>query len=128
MSTITINAGAFIDALAKAIVEALRTQPDTPAPAPVPAPVPVGPRVPSRQWYKVNDAAEVLGVADQLIYQELKRGDVPGARKMGRRWLVPGAWVEGISDGIMPVDRPSPSKKPRGRPRKNRKRGPDDDG
>ncbi|HXF37411.1 MAG TPA: helix-turn-helix domain-containing protein [Actinomycetota bacterium] len=47
---------------------------------------------------RVAEAAQLLGVAVSTAYAACRRGELP-ARRIGRRWVVPGAalrrWLEG---------------------------------
>lgn len=36
----------------------------------------------------VPEAAELLGVSQDLAYSRARRGELPGAFQLGRRWLV----------------------------------------
>ena len=37
---------------------------------------------------KIGEAAQVLGIARQTAYDLAVRGELPGALRLGRRWVV----------------------------------------
>jgi excisionase family DNA binding protein len=47
----------------------------------------------------IEEAAKVLGIARQTAYDLAARGGLPGARRLGKRWIVSlktlNAWLEG---------------------------------
>lgn len=61
---------------------------------------------------RVDEAARLLGVAVSTAYAACRRGELP-ARRIGRRWVVPGAalrrWLEGApaagepGEGVRPL-------------------------
>jgi len=44
----------------------------------------------------VGVAAEILGVSNTAIHGMLKRGEIPGAKRIGSWWRIPRAEVERI--------------------------------
>ena len=48
---------------------------------------------------KVGEAAEMLGIGRQTAYNLATQGELPGALRLGRRWVVSrkalDAWLEG---------------------------------
>ena len=52
----------------------------------------------------VPEAAEMLGISKDLAYDLARRGELPGAFQLGRRWLVSlvklRAAVHGPQDGV----------------------------
>jgi len=36
----------------------------------------------------IREAAELIGISDDLAYDLAHRGELPGAVQLGRRWLV----------------------------------------
>jgi excisionase family DNA binding protein len=52
----------------------------------------------------VPQAAERLGISKDLAYELVRRGELPGAFRLGRRWLVIavrlGLTVHGSENGI----------------------------
>jgi excisionase family DNA binding protein len=48
--------------------------------------------------YKVEEAAQLLGIGRNQCYEALKRGDVPSIR-IGKRLLVPQAALDRMLDG-----------------------------
>ena len=48
---------------------------------------------------KVEEAARILGIGRQTAYELAAQGKLPGARRLGRRWVVSlktlNAWLEG---------------------------------
>ena len=57
---------------------------------------------PARQYYRVKDAAEVLGVPPRTLYHLAEREQIP-CRRLGTVILIPAAWVE--REPTMPVKR-----------------------
>ena len=47
---------------------------------------------PARQYYRVKDAAEVLGVPPRTLYHLAEREQIP-CRRLGTVILIPAAWV-----------------------------------
>lgn len=48
---------------------------------------------PARQYYRVKDAAEVLGVPPRTLYHLAEREQIP-CRRLGTVILIPASWVE----------------------------------
>ena len=48
---------------------------------------------PARQYYRVKDAAELLGVPPRTLYHLAEREQIP-CRRLGAVILIPAAWVE----------------------------------
>lgn len=48
---------------------------------------------PARQYYRVKDAADVLGVPPRTLYHLAEREQIP-CRRLGTVILIPAAWVE----------------------------------
>jgi excisionase family DNA binding protein len=44
---------------------------------------------PIRKTIPVETLAEQLGISRNSTYQAIQQGKVPGAIKIGRRWLIP---------------------------------------
>jgi excisionase family DNA binding protein len=48
---------------------------------------------------KVEEAARILGIGRQTAYELAAQGKLPGARRLGRRWVVSlktlNAWLDG---------------------------------
>lgn len=48
---------------------------------------------------KIEEAARLLGVGRQTAYDLANRGELPGALRLGRRWVISRkaleAWLEG---------------------------------
>lgn len=57
---------------------------------------------PARQYYRVKDAARVLGVPPRTLYHLVEREQIP-CRRLGTVILLPAAWVE--REPTMPVKR-----------------------
>ena len=57
---------------------------------------------PARQYYRVKDAAEVLGVPPRTLYHLAEREQIP-CRRLGTVILIPASWVE--REPTMPVKR-----------------------
>ena len=57
---------------------------------------------PARQYYRVKDAAEVLGVPPRTLYHLVEHEQIP-YRRLGTVILLPAAWVE--REPTMPVKR-----------------------
>lgn len=51
----------------------------------------------------IQEAAELIGVSDDLCYDLARRGELPGAIQLGRRWRVSRirllAAIHGTEDG-----------------------------
>lgn len=56
----------------------------------------------ARQYYRVKDAARVLGVPPRTLYHLVERGQIP-CRRLGTVILLPAAWVE--REPTMPAKR-----------------------
>ena len=52
---------------------------------------------------KVEEAARILGIGRQTAYELAAQGKLPGALRLGRRWVVSRkvleAWLEGKTGG-----------------------------
>lgn len=48
---------------------------------------------PARQYYRVKDAAEILGVAPRTLYHQVEHERLP-CRRLGTVILIPASWVE----------------------------------
>lgn len=57
---------------------------------------------PARQYYRVKDAARVLGVPPRTLYHLAEREQIP-VRRLDTVILIPAAWVE--REPTMPVKR-----------------------
>ena len=57
---------------------------------------------PARQYYRVKDAAEVLGVPPRTLYHLAEREQIP-CRRLGTVILIPASWVE--REPTMPAKR-----------------------
>lgn len=57
---------------------------------------------PPRQYYRVKDAARLLGVPPRTLYHLVEREQIP-FRRLGTVILLPAAWVE--REPTMPVKR-----------------------
>ena len=53
--------------------------------------------------YSMNEAAKVLGVSRQVLYDAIKRGEIPSS-KIGARRIVPRAVVDALVAGEVPRD------------------------
>lgn len=49
---------------------------------------------PEQKWLSVRQAALVLGVGEQLLYRMYHLGQIPGAKHLGERILIPRSWAE----------------------------------
>ncbi len=47
------------------------------------------------EYYTVVETSRVLRVHDKTIRRLIRAGKIPGVRRIGRRVLIPRAWVEG---------------------------------
>jgi hypothetical protein len=78
VSAVELDLGAVVDAL-RPVVEALvRDELDRASAS-----------VPSIEWLTVEEYAERRRTTVPAVHQRLRRGQVPGALKDGRRWLIP---------------------------------------
>ncbi|WP_182113131.1 helix-turn-helix domain-containing protein [Actinotalea sp. JY-7876] len=57
---------------------------------------------PARQYYRVKDAARVLGVPPRTLYHLVEHEQIP-YRRLGTVILLPAAWVE--REPTMPMKR-----------------------
>ena len=48
---------------------------------------------------KVEEAARLLGVGRQTAYDLAARGELPGARRLGRRWVVSRVVLQSFLEG-----------------------------
>ncbi|GEN79889.1 helix-turn-helix domain-containing protein [Actinotalea fermentans] len=60
------------------------------------------PATAARQYYRVKDAARVLGVPPRTLYHLVEHEQIP-YRRLGTVILLPAAWVE--REPTMPVKR-----------------------
>lgn len=51
-----------------------------------------------RAVFTVREVAKILGVGRNTLYEALRRGELPALR-IGRRVLIPAAWLERILSG-----------------------------
>lgn len=58
------------------------------------------PTVPAKLVLSVAEAAEVLGVSDDLIYELTARGELPCLR-LGRRKVIPTVAIEAMISGCL---------------------------
>lgn len=54
---------------------------------------PITTPTPARQFYRVKDAAEFLGVPIRTLYHLAEREQIP-CRRLGTVILIPASWVE----------------------------------
>jgi excisionase family DNA binding protein len=59
--------------------------------------LPVEQRVPLRSFLRVREVAVILGISDEYLYKCIRTGLVP-AVKLGRIWLIPSQFINGLSD------------------------------
>ncbi|PSR25944.1 MAG: hypothetical protein C7B46_20450 [Sulfobacillus benefaciens] len=55
----------------------------------------VKPINPEQRYCAPRQAAKVLGISEYLIYKSYHAGEIPGARELGGRVLIPVMWVYG---------------------------------
>ena len=48
----------------------------------------------------VEELAEILGTGRNQTYEALARGDIKGAIRFGRRWLIPDAVIDRLVNGV----------------------------
>jgi predicted site-specific integrase-resolvase len=53
-----------------------------------------------------REAADILGVSNQTMFDWCKRGFVPGAQRVGRNWVIP-------EDSLKKIDRPKMGRPPK---------------
>lgn len=58
------------------------------------------PVVPAKLVPSIAEAAEVLGVSDDLIYELTARGDLPCLR-LGRRRVIPSIAIQAVIDSCL---------------------------
>lgn len=58
---------------------------------------------PEQKYCSPRQAAKAMGCSEYLMYKTYHSGDIPGARALGDRVLIPVEWVYGteILDGGM---------------------------
>ena len=56
--------------------------------------------VPTKLVLSIAEAAEVLGVSDDLIYELTARGELPCLR-LGRRKVIPAIAIQAVIDGCL---------------------------
>jgi excisionase family DNA binding protein len=56
--------------------------------------------MPSKLVLSIAEAAEVLGVSDDLIYELTARGELPCLR-LGRRKVIPIVAIQAVVDGTL---------------------------
>ncbi len=54
---------------------------------------------PEARYLSPRQSARWLGVSEFLIYKMAADGQIPGARRLGDRILIPRSWVEGGYNG-----------------------------
>lgn len=59
-----------------------------------------GAQAPGKLVLSIAEAAEVLGVSDDLIYELTARGELPCLR-LGRRKVIPMVAIQAIIDGCL---------------------------
>ena len=59
-----------------------------------------GDRVPTRLVLSIAEAAEVLGVSDDLIYELTARGELPCLR-LGRQKVIPAVAIQAVIEGCL---------------------------
>jgi len=47
-----------------------------------------------KAFYSPEEVAEYLSVSPETIRNLCRRGDIPGARQVGRQWRIPRSYVE----------------------------------
>ncbi len=50
---------------------------------------------PEQRYVSPRQAARVLGISEYLIFRLFHDGEIPGARQLGGRILIPRAWALG---------------------------------
>jgi excisionase family DNA binding protein len=60
----------------------------------------VGGMMPTKLVLSIAEAAEVLGVSDDLIYELTARGELPCLR-LGRRKVIPTVAIQAVIDGSL---------------------------
>lgn len=60
----------------------------------------VGGMMPTKLVLSIAEAAEVLGVSDDLIYELTARGELPCLR-LGRRKVIPTVAIQAVIDGTL---------------------------
>jgi excisionase family DNA binding protein len=56
--------------------------------------------MPNKPVLSIAEAAEVLGVSDDLIYELTARGELPCLR-LGRRKVIPTVAIQAVIDGCL---------------------------
>lgn len=59
-----------------------------------------GAQAPSKLVLSIAEAAEALGVSDDLIYELTTRGELPCVR-LGRRKVIPAVAIQAVIDGCL---------------------------
>lgn len=59
-----------------------------------------GAPAPSKLVLSIAEAAEALGVSDDLIYELTARGELPCVR-LGRRKVIPAVAIQAVIDGCL---------------------------
>lgn len=72
-------------------------------------------RRPRVDWLTVEEYAELRRTTPAAVHKRLERGQVPGAVREGRRWLIP------VADGTLPLP-DNEGRAPRERPRPGTRR------
>ncbi len=65
----------------------------------------VKPINPEQRYCSPRQAAKVLGISEYLIYKSYHAGEIPGARELGGRVLIPVGWVYGNGTNEVPRHR-----------------------
>lgn len=50
---------------------------------------------PAQQYCSPRQAGRVMGISEYLIYKKYHEGEIPGARTLGDRILIPVEWATG---------------------------------
>lgn len=67
-------------------------------------PQPAGDRLPvARRTYSIREAAEILGVGKNLLYDQASRGAIP-CLKIGRRMVIPHKGLLEMLGEVEPAD------------------------
>jgi len=59
-----------------------------------------GAQAPNKLVLSIAEAAEALGVSDDLIYELTARGELPCVR-LGRRKVIPAVAIQAVIDGCL---------------------------
>ena len=52
-----------------------------------------------KQTYTVEEAARILGIGRQTAYELARRGELPGVRRLGKRFIISKSELEAYLQG-----------------------------